>query len=165
MRDIASMTPATAFRDAACDVTDDARLLSSPPLRRLRTPSSLARVTESAERLVGLVEKRWEELPKEVRHLLHAVAYETLRPVRPRIRDRIAFAAVVLRDGVEAVAAYTRAMQRLRDAVLSAIEREDPRYRQAVVEVLASAEDTKTQRGMTAGEMGAWIDSVLAQEV
>jgi hypothetical protein len=131
------------------------RLARSAPPRSSR----LQETTALAEKAVVYIEAHWANFKQEDRDFLAALAYTILDPPEVKLVDRFRFASLIIRDGPQAIAAYVDAVQRLRDAILAAIERSDPRYEAALKHEL----ETDGGEAMTQGEASEWLDRVFDQ--
>ena len=119
------------------------------------------------ERLANEVETRWAELDPEDRGALAAFAYAAIEPPRnPWLRlhgfiNRIRLAFRLIRGEEEEVGKMILASYQLVEAVLSAIEREDPTYLAELRETLRESRNAPATafKELTATELErrAWL--------
>lgn len=127
------------------------------------SPSRLWELAKKINTLAITVENSWDKLPSQKRDLMTAFAYSAIEP-SSGIKDafvvfiRRLFLALVLvvivfQGEENAFIAYANALQRLVNAILSAIERENKAYQKAL---LTAVEETLNNRenskAMTAEE-------------
>lgn len=113
-----------------------------------RTANSLRLwdMAQKANALAVEVEERWEELPEDKRELLTTFAYAIIEPPQGLqgklldFIDRVSAAwniiAIYFKKEQDALAVYTVAYERLLNAILNAIERENDDYQVALSEAL-----------------------------
>jgi len=122
--------------------------LASP---RVASPSRLIEVARLYERLAVRVENEWETVPPDVRELLTAFAYNTVRrrSVWEKLRSnwhqlKLAYTLLRGQEEIHIVSEYVESRRHLVDAILLAIEEEDESYQErltAVVERAASKQE------------------------
>lgn len=132
-------------------------------------PSRLEELARLAERLAIKAENAWDELPIETREAFASFAYGAIQGPKGTLsnlrlfwwRVKLGYNVARGREEMHAVTEYIDSVQRLINAVLGAIERED----ECRQEVLATAVDQalgKQGRGeiLTAEETCEWLKSV-----
>ena len=137
-------------------------------------PSELWRLAEKGNTLAVMVENSWENFSIEKQELLTAFAYMTLE--KPKGMKRILvnqisrlFVALILvrivfRGELNAFLAYANAFQRLVNAILSAIERENLAYQKALSEAIENAIiNSENKKAMTAEEACGRIREISNQ--
>jgi hypothetical protein len=119
------------------------RRLSAPDAAE---PSKLGEMTQKAEFLASAVENLWEEMPLKVRKPLITLAYLTLQPPKgffdrysTALRGSLRYAHIRLRGEQDAFFDYVVAYRRLTNAILGALERENPAYQRALSEAVEEA--------------------------
>lgn len=134
---------------------------------RTVSSSQLKELARKAEILATAVEKRWSEFSPQERTLLEAVIYNSIEPASTHqsplssLLTRLSFAWMLLRSDVDSFVAYRNAVQRLKNAVLGAIERSHPTYEQTINEVLSEAlADSNDSSAMTTEEFRDWIANI-----
>lgn len=123
------------------------------------------------ERLANEVETRWAELEPEDREALAAFAYAAIEPPRnPWLRlrgfiNRMRLALRLIRGEEEEVGKMILASYQLVEAVLSAIEREDPAYLAELRETLRESRNAPAtalkELPATESERRAWFEQLL----
>jgi hypothetical protein len=122
-------------------------------------PSELREIAQHMESIAASVENTWDDapLPPKLREALIALAYSTVEPPKgiarrysAAIRGGLWYARIKLKGEQEAFFDYIIAQRRLTDAVLAAIERENPAYQKALSEALERAfSDVKQSKALT----------------
>lgn len=111
-------------------------------------PSELRLLALKADRLTEMVQSRWSDLEPAQRDTFVALAYRLLEDepdgVWPSVRRRLSGALLALLGHEQGMAVFTASVSRLAEAVLDAIEREDPRYRERLGQAVDQA---LTERG------------------
>ena len=140
-------------------------------LHRLPRPdfraSQLRIGAQTAQSIARDVESSWASLPPEVRETLKRLVYKIIEPPRglgPFIEgliDRVALATLALRGKDDALLDYLRSIRRLVDAVLGAIEREQPAYQQRMREAVQAMTDGQGQP--VPEDIGGWLAGVSDQ--
>lgn len=126
-------------------------------------PSQLWKLAEKGNTLAVMVENSWENLPLEKQDLLTAFAYMNLEKPQgiksifvnqiSRLFVALILVRIVLKGELNAFLAYANAFQRLVNAILSAIERENSAYQNALSEAIENAIiDSENNQAMTAEE-------------
>lgn len=126
-------------------------------------PSQLWRLAEKGNTLAVMVENYWEKLPLEKQELLTAFAYidfEKPKGIKRILLNSIKtlFAAwivawIVIKGELNAFITYKNAVKRLRNAILSAIERENIAYQNALSAAIENAIiSSENNKAMTAEE-------------
>ncbi|MEG4109872.1 hypothetical protein [Microcoleus sp. S13_C5] len=141
---------------------------------RTSSPSKLWELAEKANNLAVKIEGRWDQIPPETRELLKIFAYAVIEPPQGikgifldflgRVDWAFALFLIVLKGEKEGLIAYIGAFERLLNAILSGIEREDIAYEKALSEAL---EETfgglETSEAMTAEEACERIRAISYQ--
>lgn len=144
------------------------RRLSAP---ETADPAGLAEYARLAERWAHKVQRRWPELPSEVREVLTAFAYYVSEPPQGvvgqwrRFSGRIRLAYVLLRGQEEVLREFLNAVDHLVNAVLTAIERENPQYEEDLKDAVLEAFVQTGGRRMTAEEAGEWTRDIFNRTV
>lgn len=111
-------------------------------------PSNASRLWELAEvanSLAATVEERWGELSQERRELLADFAYQAIDPPSGlgaklhSFLNRCYGAWMVLQGEQDAFVAYASASDRLTNAIIRAIERENRAYQEALSQAIEGA--------------------------
>jgi hypothetical protein len=109
-------------------------------------PSELREMTQFAEFIASAVEDMWDELPPRMREALASVAYSTVDPPEgfvqrysAALRGGLLYARVRLKGEQEAFYDYLIAHHLMTNAILGAIERDNPAYQQALSEAVEEA--------------------------
>ena len=107
--------------------------------------SRLLVLARRAEALATLVEKEWQNFSPEERNLLEAIIYTSIAErsgilsLISSFRVRLSLAWILIRGETDALVDYLKALQRLKNTVLRAIENEHPEYEQKMTEALLEA--------------------------
>ena len=142
--------------------------ISPSEIRQIFQPrtSSASRFWELAQKannLAVIIEDRWEKIPAETQELLKFFAYAFIEPPQG-IKERflkfvglfsvaILLPWIVLKGELDSFVAYNKAFNRLVNAILSGVEREDRAYQEALSETLEEAfTDWENSRDMGAEE-------------
>ena len=142
--------------------------ISPSEIRQIFQPrtSSASRFWELAQKannLAVIIEDRWEKIPAKTQELLKVFAYAFIEPPQG-IKERllkfvglfswaIALPWIVLKGELDSFVAYINAFNRLINAILSGVEREDIAYQEALSEALEEAfTDWGNSRDMGAEE-------------
>ncbi len=131
--------------------------------QRTSDPSELWRLAEKANTLAVVVEDSWENLPPKKQELLRDFAYMTLEEPEDfktvfikqisRLFSALILAMIVIKGELNAFLAYAIAVERLVNAILSAIERENIDYQNALSEAIENAIiNAENDKAMTAEE-------------
>jgi hypothetical protein len=153
--------------------------ISPSEIRQIFEPrtSSASRFWELAQKannLAVIIDARWEQIPAETRDILKIFAYAVIEPpqgIKGILIDflgrfSLAFSlfSIAIKGEQDAFIAYAGAFQRLLNAILSGIEREDIAYEKALSEAL---EETfagwETSEAMTAQEACERIRAISYQ--
>lgn len=153
--------------------------ISPSEIRQIFQPrtSSASRFWELAQKannLAVIIEDRWEKIPTETQELLKVFAYAFIEPPQG-IKERllkfvglfslaIALPWIVLKGKLDSFVAYINAFNRLINAILSGVEREDIAYQKALSEALGQTfAELETIEAMTAEEACEWIRAISYQ--
>ena len=131
--------------------------------QRTSDPSELWKLAEKGNILAVTVENSWDKLPVKKQELLRYFAYMTLEDSEDfksvfikqisRLFSALILVRIVLKGELNAFLACANAFQRLVNAILSAIERENLAYEKALSEAIENAIiDAENDKAMTAGE-------------
>ncbi len=142
--------------------------ISANEIRQIFQPrtsksSHLWELAQKAHALAVTVEEDWQGLTPERRELLTTFACAVIDPPKGikgffrtfinRFYSALVLAWIVLKGEQDAFIAYATAFQRLVNAILGAIEREDTGYQKALSEALeGSFADWESSEAMTAEE-------------
>ena len=141
---------------------------------RTSSASRFWELAQKANNLAIIIEARWEQIPTETRELLKIFAYAITEPPQG-IKDifleffnrlSLAFALflIVLKGEKNSLIAYIGAFERLINAILSAIEREDIAYQKALSEALEETlAGLETSEAMTAEDACERIRAISYQ--
>lgn len=116
---------------------------------RTSSASRLWELAQKANTLAVIIESRWEKIPDETRELLKIFAYTLIEPPQG-IKERflrflwrfslaVALPWIVLKGELDSFVAYINAFNRLVNAILSGVEREDIAYQKALSEAIEEA--------------------------
>jgi hypothetical protein len=124
-------------------------------------PSKYRLYTKIANTVALGVVTHWDDLDERVRHALRLLVVGTFEPHKiaskwVRLASNVQVFAAFVRDR-EAVSEYTTALRRARQAVMTAVERENERYQGALSSALAEATEGTRRSEMTAREASAFI--------
>jgi|GEM_PF-729073 hypothetical protein len=142
--------------------------ISPSEIRQIFQPrtSSASRFWELAQKannLAVIIESRWETIPAETQELLKVFAYTFIEPPQG-LKEKflkfvggvylsIAFIGILFKGELDSFVAYLNAFNRLLNAILSGIEREDVAYQKALSEALEEAfTDWENTKEMSAEE-------------
>ncbi|WP_293147597.1 MULTISPECIES: hypothetical protein [unclassified Microcoleus] len=157
-----------------------ARITISPSeIRQIFQPrtSSASRFWELAQKannLAVIIEDRWEKIPAETQELLKIFAYTFIEPPQG-IKERllkfvglfslaIALPWILLKGEFDSYVAYKNALDRIVNAILSEVEREDMAYQKALSEALEETfTEWETSSAMTAEEACERIRAISNQ--
>jgi hypothetical protein len=153
--------------------------ISPSEIRQIFQPrtSSASRFWELAQKannLAVIIDARWEQIPPETREILKIFAYAVIEPpqgIKGILIDflgrfSLAFTLflIVLKGEKDGLIAYMGAFQRLLNAILSGIEREDIAYEEALSEALEETfAGLETSEAMTAEEACERIRAISYQ--
>ena len=153
--------------------------ISPSEIRQIFQPrtSSASRFWELAQKannLAVIIEARWDQIPADTRELLKIFAYAVIEPpqgikgvlIELLGRFYLAFSlfSIAIKGEQDAFIAYAGAFQRLLNAILSAIEREDIAYEKALSEALEETfAGLETSEAMTAEEACERIRAISYQ--
>ena len=138
------------------------------------TCDQLRENTNNLERTSDVVEKHWAELPEPVRRAVRLAVYANLDE-RLRFRDvlrhprqfsiAVVLAVQMVASGdSSAVVSFTNARNRFRNAVLDAIERENPELQARVSEALSDL-PTSREGALTASQYMRWLRDVPDNQI
>jgi hypothetical protein len=133
---------------------------------RTTEPSRLHELARRAEELTVLVERHWGDFGKELQARLAALAYSIVEPpdgVSGRLRalrSAVRYAVIRWREDQDALFDFAIAQRHLVNAILDAVEREDPEYQRALAEAVEGAlseiREGKTET-LTDEDTGDWL--------
>ena len=143
-------------------------IISPSEIRQIFQPRTFSasrfwELAEKANNLAVIIDARWEQIPSETRELLKIFAYALIEPPQG-IKDKflkflallslaIALPWIVLKGELDSFVAYNNAFNRLVNAILSGVEREDIAYEKALSEALEETfAEWETSEAMTAEE-------------
>ena len=126
----------------------------------------LRELAQKAEQLAITVENDWDALPTQHRDELAALIYRIVAEPKGAgsriraIRSALRYALIRYHDDQDALFDFAIAQRRLINAILSAIEREDPDYQRALVDAvegsMSEVRDGKTET-LTDENTGDWL--------
>lgn len=130
---------------------------------RTSSASMFWELAQKANNLAVIIDARWDQIPPETRELLKIFAYAVIEPPQGikeifidfLRRFYLAFTLflIVLKGEKDGLFAYMGAFQRLLNAILSGVEREDMAYQKALSEALEKTfTDWENSRDMSAEE-------------
>lgn len=108
-------------------------------------PSELRELADKMEKLAVGVEELWDEMPPKMREALAALAYFDAQPpkgiakYKAAVRGGLWYARIKLKGDQDALFDFGIARHRLTNAIMGAIERDNPAYQQALSEVVEGA--------------------------
>lgn len=153
--------------------------ISPSEIRQIFEPrtSSASRFWELAQKannLAVIIDARWEQIPPETREILKIFAYAVIEPpqgikeilINFLGRFSLAFSlfSIAIKGEQDAFIAYAGAFQRLLNAILSGIEREDIAYEKALSEALEETfAGLETSETMTAEDACERIRAISYQ--
>jgi hypothetical protein len=153
--------------------------ISPSEIRQIFQPrtSSASRFWELAQKannLAVIIDARWEQIPPETRELLKIFAYALIEPPQGikgvfseflgRFYLAFSLFSIAIKGEQDAFIAYGAAFQRLLNAILSGVEREDIAYQKALSEALQQTfEELETIEAMTAEEACERIRAISYQ--
>jgi len=163
--------------DQVASITIDPREIMRFSAPESAEPSELREAAQKMEQLAVMVENMWDEMPPppEVREALVALAYTSMQPpkgivgrYRAAIRGGISYARIKLRGEQEAFFDFVVAHRRLSNAILTAIERENPAYQEALSKAVEGAfSDLEQSKALTAedtlGQLRQLSDEALRE--
>ncbi|MEG4114727.1 MULTISPECIES: hypothetical protein [unclassified Microcoleus] len=142
--------------------------ISPSEIRQIFQPrtSSASRFWELAQKannLAVIIDARWDQIPPETRELLKIFAYALIEPPQGikgvfieflrRFSLAIALPWIVHKGELDSFVAYNNAFNRLVNAILSGVEREDMAYQKALSEAIEEAfTDWENSKDMSAEE-------------
>lgn len=113
---------------------------------RRSSASQFWELTQKANNLAVIIEARWDQIPTETRELLKIFAYALIEPhqgikgffieLLRRFSLAIILPWIALKGEFDSYVAYKNAFDRLVNAILSGVEREDQAYQKALSEAL-----------------------------
>jgi hypothetical protein len=141
---------------------------------RTSSASRFWELAQKANNLAVIIDARWEQIPPETRELLKIFAYALIEPpqgikevfIEFLGRFYLAFSlfSIAIKGEQDAFIAYGAAFQRLLNAILSGVEREDIAYQKALSEALEQTfEELETIEAMTAEEACERIRAISYQ--
>lgn len=144
----------------------DIHQLSRP--RTVRT-SKLRTATQCAHQLAHGVEAHWEEMPPAVKASLKELAYEIVEPPRGfrgvahHVAASVMLAAIALRGERDALLDYLAAVRRLVNAVLGAVERDQPAYRNQLEKAVGDGLSESQGAQSVPEDMRGWLAALSDQ--
>ncbi|MBD2773672.1 hypothetical protein [Iningainema tapete] len=143
---------------------DEIKQISLP---RTISSSQLRVLARRSEALAIAVEKQWEDFSPQERSLLEAIIYTLIAERRgiigllSSLSARLSLAWILIKGEIDALIDYLNALQRLRNAVLTAIEKEHPEYEQKVTEALQEAfSEFDNSSAMTPEDFREWLTNI-----
>lgn len=141
---------------------------------RTSSASKFWELAQKANNLAVIIDARWEQIPSETRELLKVFAYALIEPPQGikgifvyylgRCLWNFSLFLIQLKGEKKSLIAYNEAFQRLLNAILSGIEREDMAYEKALSEALEEAfAGLETSEAMTAEEACERIRAISYQ--
>ncbi|MEG5065282.1 hypothetical protein QUB33_16830 [Microcoleus sp. B3-A4] len=130
---------------------------------RRSSASQFWELTQKANNLAVIIDARWEQIPPETRELLKIFAYALIEPhqgikgffieLLRRFSLAIILPWIALKGEFDSYVAYKNAFDRLVNAILSGVEREDLAYQKALSEAIEEAfTDWENSKDMSAEE-------------
>lgn len=152
---------------------NEIRQIFQPP--RTSNASHLRELAQKTNELAVFVEERWERIPSQTRELLTTFAYKAIEPPKgikakiflliSHVYLALALPWLVLQGEVASFVAYANAFQRLLNAILSGIEREEIAYQQSLSAVIEEAlTGWETSKDMTAEEACERLRKISVEE-
>jgi hypothetical protein len=141
---------------------------------RTSSGSKFLELAQKANNLAVIIDAHWEQIPPETRELLKIFAYALIEPdqgikgffitfVR-RFSLGIILPWIVLKGEFDSYVVYKNALDRLVNAILSGVEREDIAYQKALSEALEQTlAELETIEAMTAEEACERIRAISYQ--
>ncbi|NJK69445.1 MAG: hypothetical protein HC789_10655 [Microcoleus sp. CSU_2_2] len=145
--------------------------INAQEIRQISQPhtvsqSRLRLIAQKAEALATAVENKWEDFSDVERDLLKALIYTSIihqdgnQGFWASLRTRLSLAWMLICGETDVLADYFRALIRLKNAVLGAIEKEHPDYEQTMAEVVQETLAKSGLPAMTPDEFCEWLSSV-----
>lgn len=142
--------------------------------RRTSSTSEILELAQKANTFAVIIEARWDQIPAETRESLKIFAYAVTEPPQgikdifldffSRLSLAFALFLIVLKGEKNSLIAYIGAFERLINAILSGIEREDIAYQKALSEALEETfAGLETSEAMTAEEACERIRTISNQ--
>ena len=157
----------------------DSITISPSEIRQIfqpRTSSALEiwELTQKANTFAVIIDSRWDQLPTETRELLKIFAYAVIEPPQGikwifvyylgRCLWNFSLFLIQLKGEKKSLIAYNEAFERLINAILSAIEREDMAYQKSLSEALEETlAGLETSEAMTAEDACERIRAISNQ--
>ncbi len=123
----------------------DPREIKELSATRTTEPSRLRELAQKAEEIAVFVEARWETLEDEDRATLSALIYSVIEPPRGfvsklrALRSAFRYGRIRFNEDQDALFDFAIAQRHLINAILTAVEREDPEYRKALTKAVEDA--------------------------
>lgn len=134
---------------------------------RTTEPSRLRELAQRAERHAVFIENYWEDLDEEQRRHLYALTCLVIEPPNKgltgrwrALRSAFRYALIRYHEDQDALFDFAIAQRRFINAILSAVEREDPGYQQALskaVEGALSEARVSNTEHLTDENTGDWL--------
>jgi hypothetical protein len=114
------------------------------------------------------VENKWQYFSPKERELLESLIYSSMAHPEGKnntfissFLTRLSLAWILIKGETDSLTEYLQARSRLKNAVLDAIERENPTYNQVMTEVVKDALDESEESPlMTSDEFKEWLNRV-----
>ena len=133
---------------------------------RTTEPSRLRELAQRAEEAAVFVDNHWETLDEEQRRTLHAFICLIVDPPKGitgrlrALRSAFRFGRIRFNEDQDALFDFAIAQRHLINAILSAIERDNPEYQKALTEAVEGAvSETRESRmeAVTDENTGDWL--------
>ena len=143
---------------------------------RTSSASKFWELAQKANNLAVIIESRWEKIPPDTRELLKIFAYALIEPPQGikgifikylrRFSLAIILPWIVLKGELDSFLTYNNAFNRLVNAILSGVERENWAYQKALSEALEEAfTDWENSKDMSAEEACERLRQISDQAV
>ncbi len=143
---------------------------------RTSSASKFWELAQKANNLAVIIDARWEKIPPDMRELLKIFAYTLIEPPQGikgifiqylrRFSLAIILPWIVLKGELDSFLTYNNAFNRLVNAILSGVEREDLAYQKALSEALEEAfTDWENSKDMSAEEACERLRQISDQAV
>ncbi|NJK75730.1 MAG: hypothetical protein HC849_20390 [Oscillatoriales cyanobacterium RU_3_3] len=143
---------------------------------RTFSASKFWELAQKANNLTVIIESRWEKIPDKTQELLKFFAYNFIDPsqgIKQRLLEYlgILYLAIVLawltvQGKIDCFLSYKNALNKLVNAILREVEREDEAYQQTLSEAIEEAfTDWQNTKSMSAEEACQRIKEISYQAV
>lgn len=144
---------------------DEIQQISQP---RTVNSSRLRVLARKTEALAIAVENKWQYFSPKEQELLESLIYSSIAHPEGKnntfissFLTRLSLAWILIKGETDSLTKYLQALSRLKNAVLDAIERENPTYNQVMTEVVKEALDESEESPlMTSDEFKEWLNRV-----